>query len=86
MRKYVNLSHNPLSPSPSPNPPHSPLRGGRTKDVSLLLHGRGEFFLHCQKSLNRIMNAIALPKQHITSTKHAVMSLENTAKRSEESL
>jgi len=31
-----------LTPSPSPNPPHSPLRGGRTKDVLLVWHGRGE--------------------------------------------
>jgi len=38
----VKLSNNPLSPSPSPNPPHSPLRGGKTKDASLFLHGRGE--------------------------------------------
>jgi len=43
LRAYYELSA--LTPNPSPNPPRSPLRGGRTKDVSLLLHGRGELFI-----------------------------------------
>ncbi|WP_446377590.1 hypothetical protein [Coleofasciculus sp. E2-BRE-01] len=36
--------------------------------------------------MNPSMNAIALLQQPPTSTQHPILSLENTAKRSEESL
>ncbi len=37
-----SLSQASPHPQPLSHPPHSPLRGGMTKDVSLLFHGRGE--------------------------------------------